>query len=64
MTTLEDVYNALGSEAPFDSLTGDLSDNGLAARQHLEQLLVCLDDLGVIGGWSQDVLDQLEGMSV
>ena len=64
MTTLEDVYNVLGSEAPFDSLTGDLNDNGLAARQHLEQLLVCLDDLGVIGGWSQDVLDQLEGMSV
>lgn len=63
MTTLEEVYNALGCEAPFDNTTGDLSDDGLAAREHLEQLLICLDDLGVIDSWSQDVLDQLEGMN-
>lgn len=64
MTTLEEVYNALGCETPFDDRTGVLSDNGVIAREHLEQLLICLDDLGVIAGWNQDVLDQLEGMSV
>lgn len=64
MTTLEEVYNALGCEAPLDKTTGDLTDDGLAARAQLEQLLICLDDLGVIAGWNQDVLDQLEGIIV
>lgn len=64
MTTLEEVYNALGYETPFDDRTGDLSDNGVVARENLEQLLICLGDLGVIAGWNQDVLDQLEGIIV
>lgn len=61
MATLEDVYNSLGCEIPFSALTGDLTIQGLQAREKLEKILGCLSNLGVVGGWSQDKLDELEG---
>lgn len=64
MSTLEDVYNSLGYEIPFSVLTGDLTRQGLQARKELENILGCLSNLGVIVGWSQDVLDQLEGTNI
>lgn len=61
MTTIEEVYESLGVVQPFSYSSGDLTTEGLQAREKLEQILTCLERLGVLPGWSQDRLDELEG---
>ena len=61
MTTIEEVYVMMGCDRPFSYVSGGLTAEGLQAREKLERVLTCLERLGVLPGWSQDRLDELEG---
>jgi len=56
--TIEDIYGVM-----FSGSTGQITPEGLRGREKLEQILDSLQSFGVISGWDQDKLDELEDLT-
>lgn len=57
--TLEEVYNGLGCTQPFDG-NGALTKTGITAHKTLAAVLCSLDEMGIVKGWDEDKLDEIE----